>query len=61
MTHETAPLRRSRYGRCDGCGQLKHVAPDGVLYDHNRYRVHGTSVAVVRCTGSGARPVEQAG
>jgi hypothetical protein len=45
--------RRSQYGTCGECGQLKHVTADGLLYGHNAYVVDGTSVATVRCAGSG--------
>jgi hypothetical protein len=41
------------YGRCSGCREIKHVAADGTVDDHNRYDSEGTSVAIVRCPGSG--------
>jgi hypothetical protein len=45
------------YGRCSGCHELKHVIAGGVV-DHNGYDTDGTSVAVVRCPGSGRPPVD---
>jgi hypothetical protein len=45
------------YGRCSGCHELKHVA-GGIVAEHNGYDTDGTSVAVVRCPGSGRPPVD---
>jgi hypothetical protein len=45
------------YGRCSGCHELKHVA-GGTVTNHNGYDTDGTSVAVVRCPGSGRPPVD---
>jgi hypothetical protein len=50
---------RARYARCAGCGEIKDLGPDGLLRDHNRYRVNGangTSVEVALCPGSGRHP-----
>jgi hypothetical protein len=72
-TWQTAPWRDShegrtvmdphinppaRYGRCGDCGELKHVTPEGVMHEHNRYGTRGTSLVASRCTGSGSRPVD---
>jgi hypothetical protein len=46
------------YGRCSGCSELKHVTADATVADHNGYDTEGTSVAVVRCPGSGRPPVD---
>jgi hypothetical protein len=48
------------YGTCSGCHQLKHVSADGLVRDHNRYRVTGTVVSPLRCNGSGVRYLERA-
>ncbi len=48
------------YGRCGGCDQIKHVAPDGVVQVHNSYSANGTALVTVRCSGSGAPPVDLA-
>ena len=45
------------YGRCSVCHELKHVITGGIV-DHNGYDTDGTSVAVVRCPGSGRPPVD---
>ncbi|WP_214367124.1 hypothetical protein [Pseudonocardia sp. H11422] len=55
-----APARsHPHYGTCGRCGLLKHVTPDGVLHDHNRYRARGTVVTAQRCPGSGERYLER--
>jgi len=46
------------YGRCSGCNELKHVKAGGTMAEHNGYDTDGTSVAVVRCPGSGRPPVD---
>ena len=46
------------YGRCSGCNELKHVIAGGIVAEHNGYDTDGTSVAVVRCPGSGRPPVD---
>ncbi len=46
------------YGRCAGCAEIKQVTPDGVVQVHNGYRADGTTVAVLRCPGSGEPPVD---
>jgi hypothetical protein len=46
------------YGRCSGCNELKHVIAGGTAAEHNGYDADGTSVAVVRCPGSGRPPVD---
>jgi hypothetical protein len=58
VTNDATPRSHPYYGTCGGCHQLKHVTPDGVVRDHNRYRVTGTVVSPLRCTGSGARYLE---
>jgi hypothetical protein len=50
----------SRYARCADCDEIKGLAADGMLHDHNRFRADGTSVAVARCPGSGRRPRDAA-
>ena len=49
---------RAIYGRCSGCNELKHMTADATVADHNGYDTEGTSVAVVRCPGSGRPPVD---
>jgi hypothetical protein len=46
------------YGRCGGCHEIKHVADDGIVREHNRYDGDGTSAAAVRCPGSGRPPLD---
>jgi hypothetical protein len=46
------------YGRCSGCNELKHVIAGGTVAEHNGYITDGTSVAVVRCPGSGRPPAD---
>ena len=46
------------YGRCGGCNELKHVTAGGTVAEHNGYDTDGTSVAVVRCPGSGRPPLD---
>jgi hypothetical protein len=46
------------YGRCSGCKELKHVMAGGTVAEHNGYVTHRTSIAVVRCPGSGRPPVD---
>jgi hypothetical protein len=46
------------YGRCSGCEEIKHVRADGTVADHNGYDTQGTSVAVIRCPGSGRPPLD---
>ena len=46
------------YGRCSGCHELKHVMAGATVAEHNGYDADGTSVAVVRCTGSGRPPLD---
>ena len=46
------------YGRCSGCNELKHVIAGGTVAEHNGYDAAGTSVAVVRCPGSGHPPMD---
>jgi hypothetical protein len=41
------------YGRCSGCKEIKHLRADGTIADHNGCDTEGTSVAVIRCPGSG--------
>jgi hypothetical protein len=48
------------YGRCGGCDQIKHVAPDGIVQVHNSYSADGTALVIVLCPGSGAPPVDLA-
>jgi hypothetical protein len=46
------------YGRCSGCNEIKLLTADGTVAGHNRYDTAGTSVAVLRCPGSGSPPVD---
>ncbi len=43
-TNDSTPRSHPHYGTCSGCHQLKHVTADGLVRDHNRYRVTGTVV-----------------
>jgi hypothetical protein len=45
------------YGRCSSCDEIKRIAADGTVHEHNRYDGQGTSVAVIRCPGSGRPPL----
>jgi hypothetical protein len=53
-THINLPVA---YGRCGDCDELKHVTPEGVVHEHNRYHTRGTALIASRCPGSGGRPV----
>jgi hypothetical protein len=57
MTDVNAPSA-VQYGRCGSCDEIKHVAPDGLLHDHNSYDTSGTAPVAIRCPGSGTRPVD---
>jgi hypothetical protein len=46
------------YRRCSGCNEIKRVAADGIVDEHNRYDGAGTSVAILRCPGSGRPPLD---
>jgi hypothetical protein len=48
----TMRTSRAGYGRCSGCNEIKHVAADGTVNEHNRYDSEGTSLTTVRCPGS---------
>jgi hypothetical protein len=50
-----------QYGTCGGCQQLKHVAADGLLRDHNRFEATGSVVSPLRCSGSGTPYLEHSG
>jgi hypothetical protein len=56
--HSSMNTPGAGYGWCSGCDELKHVMDDGTVAAHNQYRSEGTSVAVVRCTGSGREPLD---
>ena len=58
MTNDATPRLHPYYGTCGVCRQLKHVTPDGLVRDHNRYRATGTVVSPLRCAGSGTRYLE---
>lgn len=58
MTNESTPRSHPHYGTCGGCRQLKHVTAGGLIREHNQYRVTGTVVVPLRCSGSGARYLE---
>ena len=60
MTNDATPRSHPHYGTCSGCHQLKHVTADGLVRDHNQYRVTGTVVSPLRCSGSGTRYLEDA-
>ena len=49
------------YGRCSACNEIKYVMADGTVAAHNQYHSEGTSVAVVRCPGSGREPLDAKG
>lgn len=55
MTNDVPTRSHPHYGTCAGCLQLKHVRDDGLVRDHNSYRVVGAVVSSLRCTGSGVR------
>lgn len=60
MTDDARSRPHPHYGTCAGCGQLKHVTPDGLLRSHNRFAGTGTVVCASRCPGSGL-PYREAG
>ena len=56
--HSSMDTPGAGYGRCSDCNEIKHVMADGTVAAHNQYHSEGTSVAVVRCAGSGREPLD---